>query len=43
MRLATKISFLFDFCTDVLLNPNPSSIITMKEESMGACNFVFWY
>ena len=39
--LATKIVFLFDFCTDVLLNPNPSIIFTMREESKGACNFLF--
>ena len=42
LRLATEISFLFDFCMDFLLNPNPSSIFTMKEESMGSGNFVFW-
>ena len=37
----TKISFLFDFFMDVLLNPNFSSIFTMKEESMASGNFVF--
>ena len=36
-----KIALLFSFCTDVLLNPKPNSLFTMREESMDAFNFVF--